>query len=801
MLRKQILTFLIFASCYLIFSIPFVYSYAVGDFLGPGKKIRMSILEPTLHMMDDLKPVNCKSSGHMSFRMFIENLPPGSNITGIEAYVTDLYYSNSYDISSSIMCTPMTTLISNEEISCHIDVEEMILKIPDCPMERMDNRFDIFLEIRTEGGDLRLYGSKGIIITREGIQPNLRIDFHAVYPPYSEPKINCLTGSVVDVPVVLEHTEVFYGETEWSLRINNSQEFRELIECELANEGVFGPDGKNDIYMCVLTIPDIAFTKCGSGSVSLEIAARNGDYRVSDFFETTTFSRKLNLGLSLDDLDTIECQIIREDGSCIPRNPQQNISVLITGNVPKYIEVFDFIYKLGDENETYTYCERERYNSYECLVFITEDTLPMPTGSGTKTKSRDLNFSVQIKHINYYQTLFEITEVEMEGKVIDEILNTEKVLEKKKGFLQWIKDNDVQGWLEKAFKVIDFISGCCFLLELLLQLTTGALKEALKELLKTYLWGTAEGTVNKIMAIIVSYGPGIITCISEKGIETTEEEMDNLEKFENKEITNTLEVTTIDSLIETYLLECAVTGFWERIKSSWKKWLCGILSLLAIVLTGGAAAVPLSAICGAMENPVVGVIKIALNLLLMLVTYLLIQDIFNEASQAIALAREKINVEIEAGIIMTEYGQAFSETMETLARSFSSKFMMQDLMEPIYDTIKLVFISESTGILGHDDSICKGDRLSIEYNFEKLDQTEDFVSELTIQNSERPFSRILHFPGLKGEYGPYSTESIFRTDPEPENDPSSYYTFTLRYEVDGTERAVNYRLFYDRDCV
>jgi len=92
--KKQILTILILASCYLIISIPFVYSYVVGDSLAYGKRIRMSIFEPSLHIIDDLRPVDCETPGYVSFRMFIDNLPPGSNMTGMEAYVTDLSYTS-----------------------------------------------------------------------------------------------------------------------------------------------------------------------------------------------------------------------------------------------------------------------------------------------------------------------------------------------------------------------------------------------------------------------------------------------------------------------------------------------------------------------------------------------------------------------------------------------------------------------------------------------------------------------------------------------------------------------------------
>jgi len=824
MLKRQILTILIPITCYLIFSIPFVYSYSLGESLGPGKRIRMSIFEPRLKIIDDLRPINCESTGYLNFRIMVENLPPNSNITGIEAYVKDLSYAErTYDVSSSILCSPTTNLISNEEISCRLNIQELLYRIPTCPMDRMDNVLDIHLDIQTETGPKRLSDSKRIVITHAGIQPNLVIDFQATYPPHPKPNINCLTGSIVDVPVVLEHTEVFYGKTEWLLSINNSQEFSELIECELANEGYFRPEGKSDIYMCVLTIPSTFFPGCGGGSISLEIIARNGDYRVSDTLETTTFSQPLNLGLSLGNIQTIECKIINQDGLCVPQNPQQNISVAITGNVPKYIEAFDFSYQLGDENETDTYCRRIRYNTYECMVFITKDTLPFPQGSGTSRDSRDLNLSMQIRHINYYQTLSETIKVEMEGRAIHDFLSAKKSLEEKKKQLE--SANTWRDRFEKAAYWVDFANLCCKLVVLEKQLNdikwlnqmSQMYGRTLPGVLGSMFNGIAEGTGNflkivgkvgdelfialkivqsEVISILINSGPGMIGCIGEAAMKAVDIEIENIENFESGSINSELNVpvNVLDYLKS--LVGCFGENLWDNISSRWKAYLCMFGTFLINTICSGC----ITKVCNVITK-IAGPLKLLVTLALLVANAVIMNISITIATEAIAVAREEINIQVRSQNILADYMEYMKNTLLAIAMSRINSqaygFLKPELTA---DQVSLFFISGRTGLLDYDDDICRGDTLTIMYNFEKLNQTEDFVSQLAITNSARPFSRTLAFTDLGGEYGPYSIDGIFRTTPT--NNPSSHYTFILSYTIEGVTQQIDYRLYYiNQTCI
>ncbi|NIO20386.1 MAG: hypothetical protein GTN76_06505, partial [Candidatus Aenigmarchaeota archaeon] len=740
--KKQIPTVLIFAACYLIFSLPFVYAYIVGDYIEPERKVRMSVLQPTLHIVDDLKPIDCESSDYINFRMFIDNLQSWSNITNIEAYVVDLSKTDTkYDVTPSLLCTPKTNIISNEEISCHINIEELLFRIRACPLQRIDNIFEIYLDVQTEAGMKRLSGSKTIIITEAGIQPELKIDFNAVYPPMQIPRINCLTGSIIDVPVVLDHTEVFYGKTEWSLRINESQEFRELIECELTLEGDYRQEGKSDIYMCILTIPSTFFPTCVRGDVSVKIIARNGEHRIYDSFDTKTYSQQLNLGLYIEDLDLMECKIINENGTCIPTNPQQNITVTIVGNVPKYIEAFDFSYALGDENETDTYCRRDRYNLYECIVFITKDTLPMPSGTGTTTESRDLNFSMQIKHINYYQTLSETTTVGMEGTAIHDFLSAKKTLEEMKKRLEdWNKVKDV---LEDAAWLIDFISLCCKIVNIERQLND---LKFLQQMLEKYgrtlpgVWGQINAAVaaqlkerllkiekigeeiwvllqflqSEIKSIIMSAGPGIIGCIGEAALKAVDIEIENIEKFESGQINQPLD--TPDNILDYLksLVSCAAENFWDNIKSRWLGYLCAVAVFVVNIICQGC----LTSVCKIITE-IAGPLKFFITLALMIVNTIIMGISINMATEAISLAREEINILTMGNNALADYMENMKNTFLAIALAQVNDQLYKFIQPTIAaDMVRLFFISSRTGILNYDDEICRGDSLTIEYNFE-----------------------------------------------------------------------------------
>ncbi len=784
---KQSLVFLpVFLSCYLILFLPLASAYQIGELQKTS-----FIVEPVLRIVDDLRPVNCESSGYITFHAYVENVPE-FDIENAEAFVEDVSGEETYNVTSALSCFPKSGLISNQEITCRLDVNEMLSRIPSCPFERTENRFYMTLEISYGDRKITISDERDFVITQAGTEPELEIKFDVSWPAYPLPEINCRTGSEIEIPVVIKNAETLFGEIAWSFSVNGT--VGNLMECEkvTSREG----EGREDIYLCTLVISSLAFTECEEGSeVWVAARARTVDFDISGNFSTTLVSEELNLGLRLSGIERLECQIIDEEGTCVPKEPQQNVTARITGNVPPGLKVFETRYKLGEEETTTTYCRKIRYDRYECLAFITVDMLPLPASKHERTSgSRELTVFLDVKHLNYYTNISDSIAVEMEGVILDEILDTMKVLEKDKDFFDAVKD--VSDILGTVYGWVNTISTCCVIGEIIEQLQEGAVKEALKEVARMYLWGGAQKWWQKAIEILIGNGPALIGCIAEKAMEDIDDEIKNLQNFEDGEITTSLEIPSFETVLVHYYPLCRAQNFWEQIKSSWKGWLCA--AIFWLVFPGSGAAV-----CTILASPLASLIKTAINLLLMVISLLLLLDTYNESMKDIALARERINMQIRADAekwnITAAYNDALENTMETLATGFSLNNALINLTYPVYDTIKLLFFSDRTGLLDNGDEICVGDSITIEYNFEKLNQTEGFISKLSI-TPNRLGSPLL-FGDLKGTYGPQFTDTLLGTNPGyPDFDPSETYTFTLVYE-NGNKR-LDYELYYvNRTCI
>ncbi len=392
-----------------------------------------------------------------------------------------------------------------------------------------------------------------------------------------------------------------------------------------------------------------------------------------------------------------------------------------------------------------------------------------------------------MKYLNYYTNISDSTNVTLEGVILDELLNTMNVLEEDIKYLKWIKDNIY--WIEEAYGWINLIRTCCGFELVKKELEKGyeyAYNGLLKKFSEMYLWGPASEWWGKIIGVIAQHGPGIVRCIAEKGIEGINKEMKNLEDFEEGEITSEMEIPTIGELIKEYIAICAIENFWDRIKSTWKLLLClAIRWLLASILKYDA--------CTILQNPVIEALLNLIDVLVVIISALLLYSTINHGMKSLALARERINLQIAATNIMTDYLEKLKNTMETLATNMALNTAFLNLTYPIYDTVKLIFISDRTGVLDNQDEICVGDSITIEYDFEKLNQTEGFVSQLSITPSKRG---PLIFDSLKGTYGPYLTDTLLGTNPNI--DPSEMYTFTLSYE----DKKLDYELYYmNHTCI
>ncbi len=779
--RQMLVLLSVFFSCYLIFSLSFVSAYQIS-----GVKRVVFIGKPSLVITDELRPVTCESSGYITFHAYVENIPE-FDISGAEAFVEDIDQEETYNVTSSLSCSPKKGILSNEEITCKLKVKELLSNLPVCPFEDYENRFYLTLKISYAGREAEVSGSKPIVITSPDVEPELEVNFRVSYPPYPVPEINCRTGSEIDVPVVIKHAETLFGGIEWSFSVNGTKYGGSLITCEkiLERDG----EGREDIYLCTLVISGSAFPVCeGYSNVVVGVEARTEGHDIAGNFTARVISEDMRLSLHVTPPEPVSCQIIDEKGTCVPETPQQNLTVRIGGNVPQKLRVFESRYSIGEGEMVPTLCRKMSHRKYVCPVFVTIDRLPMPSKKSEITrKSRKLTMVFDVKYLNYYINISDSADITLEGKVISDILNTKKVLEKERSFLEKVIKEYIPEGITYGLIVVNAISRCCGLVDFVSQIAEGSLKEAFNTLMKTYVWGFSEKLGDKIVTALMSYGPDIINCIAEKGMKDIEKETKNLEKFEKNQITGIFEVPSFMDLVEEYTAGCVLKGFWENIKRSWMAWLCVAIVIVADVLSSGAAEAYIQTVCRAMKSPLLGKVKAALNLFLLLITYSIVDDEIERVAQAKALVRERINLQIRAGEVMTDYSEAFSKSMESLARDMSLKRLVQNETAPVYDMVKLAFVSERKGLLKSGDEICTNDRITIEYDFEKLGQIEGFSPRLSINPSRRG---SIIFSGMKGTYGPYFTDTLLGTDPE--TDPSETYTFTLTYG----DKRLNYPLYY-----
>jgi len=777
--QALVLVFVLF-SCYLIISLAPVSAYVMGDvFSQADEKVARLSIDPVLKIIDEIKPVECESQGTTGFRAYVENVGE-FDITSMEALIEDATSGTYYNVTNAVSCGPMANLISNQEIACTLNVKTLLAKLPACPLESTGNRLYISFEIAQEQSGNRVTDSKAISIIGAGIEPSMEADFYVSRPPYPVPVINCNAGSEIDVPVVIRHAEKLFGSISWSFAANGTSS--NMIECSKLHSTE--DDGRNDIYLCTLTVSSIMYPKCEEGAeTNVGIFARAGEFNLTGTFSTTLTSQDLNLGLKISGVDSVDCQIVSEDGLCIPDEPQKNVTVTITGNVPEHLRVFESRFKLDSDNVSALICKKLSSDRYQCMTFITPGNLPVPSDKNNMTtKEREMTIYFDVKYLNYYTSVSAKTTFEMRGTALDELINTLALLERDKDFFNDLQD--VSKWLNKGYTLLNTLSMCCYLVEMVAQLATGNVGEALKMFAKSYLWGDAKNGFSAVLNILIKYGPGILSCIAEKSIEEIDDEMKNLQDFEKGAITREMEVPTFGEQILDHFPECTAQNFWSQIKSSKWGWLCAAFMIILIVATSGSAA----SICLSMQESGLSTLTKALNILLSIVSAILLYLSLTFFIKDIALSRERMNLQLAASNMMSEYAEKLQATMQSLATSLSLNSAFVNITSPSYGTTKLLFISDRVGVLNNGDAICTQDMITIDYDLEKLNQTEGFKPELFISSSSH--SKTLHFDELKGTKGPYDTDALLGTSPS--TDPSELYTFRLTY----AGRSLDYQLNY-----
>ncbi|MCK5022833.1 MAG: hypothetical protein KAS04_01535 [Candidatus Aenigmarchaeota archaeon] len=779
-IKQAFVLFSVFFSCYLIMSIIFVSAYTVGEVFNTDSA--KFVIEPVLKIIDELEPIDCDTGGYMTFRAYVDNIPE-FDIDTVDALVEDKSTGIYYNITSAVSCFPFENVLSNQEINCRIKVKEMLSLMPSCPFEQIKNDFYLTLGISYVNREAKVTAEKDIIITKAGTEPHMEINFNVASPPYPVPQINCLTGSEFDVPVLIEHAEKLSGDISWSFSLNGVSYGGGLINCEelLERQG----NGIEKIYICELTVSNNAFTECDvTKDAFVSITAKNGDYELSSDFTTSFISEPLDLSLRVTGLDDIECQIVSEEGLCIPLEPQQNITVTITGNVPQKIEVFETRYMLDNGEITTAYCKKLAYNKYKCSTFVPLANVELPANKGeTTSMTRKVTAFFDLKYINYYTNVSDSETFVMEGKMIQELINTIKVLKKDVKHFEWITNFTSSETYAKVWDWINMLRKCCKIGDIVNTLEEKGFKKGVHDLGEKYIWGE-EGTklfpkilkiFNFAYELLVGNGPKMLECVSGKAMKEVEDEIQKLEDFEDGAIVAEIKIPTLLEMMGDHFASCRAEIMWEQY-SDLRLWICVVLRV--VFKSVGDVA------CKILDS---GIMK-AIDKILTFVHLLLLIDTYNQAQKDMALSMERMNLQLTASNIMSEYTEKLSATMESLSVSISTNAALYNITYGDYRTVKLIFLSDRTGVLANGDDICSGDEITIDYDFEKLNQTEGFVSELDI-SSDTHFKTLI-FGELKGTYGPTKTDALLGTDPS--NDLSETYTFTLNYE----DKSLDYNLEY-----
>jgi len=320
-----------------------------------------------------------------------------------------------------------------------------------------------------------------------------------------------------------------------------------------------------------------------------------------------------------------------------------------------------------------------------------------------------------------------------------------------------------------------------------------ALNIALPPTFKLYAEKVYEEVVQKLIKnvfldLLKTSGIRSLLCIIESGEKIIKNEQKNLEKFEKGEITSVeiLQYSFFEyvwKLIEANAPDCLKQQTWGFIKhwSNLLGYLCGFVIFIVMYYHPSFVG----KVCDVIMKAT-GPLDIALNLSSMLLGLLTQLHAYNRIHKSLALARERINLQTKATQIISDYTNYFENTMEALILNTATSKIITEFFEPPKGTVKLIFISNRKGVLKNGDEVCYGDKITIEYDFEKLAETKDFIPQLSISNSN---TKTLRFSEIKGVYGPYEIELILGVD---NSYPSENYTFTLKYE----DKSVSYQLKY-----
>ncbi len=834
--------FAFFAS-YLIVSIPFASALFLGEALDGGKSIRMADeLAPELVILVDdsaggkLEPLNCRSSGSLRFTLVPRNIRPNSRISGNGTYIADsMNPGMRYDVSEHLSCFPSEDLISSQEIECSLDIEGLISELPYCPLDRSENTLEINMDFISGQGPQTLSASRDIVITEAGVEPSLEM-MPGLLPDSGVSGINCRTGSVLDIPVKIIHSEVLEGEPSWTFSVDGSRDY-ETLDCAFSHESWSG-DAREDIYSCEIFVYNSTIPDCVPGEdAPLSITARSGDYEFRDDVSVPLYSEDLNLGLRIVSLPSeVECQAVSKEGRCIPGEPKRDFQVLVTG-APERLDVYRFSYSMGGDTSV-TLCDRvspEVYR-YSCQMMLPPKDLEGddPEDPINFQGSFPFGVTVETKFLNtYYETLEASSAISYSGSLPSEVVDIKKKIGESENKIKELREGyaltmEILSWLST-------ILCCCGLVDVISKVLwkeggeaaiEEAAEEGIWELMKAYgkvFFDTAmkQASGRWLMSLLKSVGIGAVECLmkaieklNEKTIEKLEDfqETDDPESFDasipcvdrNKDFTDyitcvmeeeggTWAKCTAGTAAGEFLsgLSCGASCLFEdwppTLKCLGKIATCTVIIVVLLGGTGGTGFSALMTVCS-VTPWVIEIGSIVLGFVYMLVS-------MKESRHSIDLAQAQMEISIgiykDFATAMQDWTGAFSGFREKLVEDTVSVSLLQTALNLPSAGL---FIRSGPSVLEYNETVCRGDEISIEYELNKLNVTRRFTSSLGIKRPGSPsYVKTISLRGLNGTYGPEVVDNILGNPLS-----SGEYDFVLDYGYG----MASYRLFYyNETCI
>lgn len=844
------LSVIAFFSSYLILSLPFISAMAIGDAMedpsGEGSKIAFGEFDPSLTIIDDIPPVECGDSGTIRFRMYFENVPENVRIRDIDAHLSNTGTGERYSIGPAVTCSYGSAIVSNQMITCTIDKGKMEMSLPQCPLRYVGNIFELKVTYEDQSDVRTLSATKGMIITEKGLSPSMRIywDVFSGEQRLKESRVNCETGSIIRVPLLIDHAEVLQGNMHWSFTLQGKEYGPGSIDCELAYPGTLASEGRSDIYTCDLMIPSSLIPDCiPNTQADVGIRLINGEFDMTGETQVTLYEEPLVMGMQITEYPSnAECQIITYEGACIPRDPQRTVRLRITGNIPERVKVFDFRYSLDGGDPSATICERTSGDShvYECPIFLPVVSLEGPEDPDDPemvfTGSQKLNLSVNTQFLNHYNMFHDSKTIHYKGEIYDDTVDRMKAIGKHKGIIKWIMNNYKEIML--SIRVLKNLVCCCSLSDFI-GTVGGAVADVTIE--KIVEEGLAEGavvfaeslwiviesemTTTVLISIFADLGIEGVECYLEAQMDVLDDAMETLEDFEGddftlKEISDKpcREGSTIDKVkcwLDIFgcalentakkVLDSLTCGVWGCFSDCAKGlgtlcfatgkcsvgrcWEClgsilGCIALITtLVLTGTASA----------AGKICSYVLMGLNVSSVLIGFIFLwvstsdtQDYFD---LSMAQMEKRMEVQGDFQVSMQDHvesQQGFFEGIANRTRIFSlfgSGFRMP--------TASVFFRSASSGsLLKYNETVYSGESFYIDYDVKRMNLSHVDVGELTITRPDgSPPSLVL--PDVNGTIGPYDPDNVFTVSPGYH--PSGEYDFVMDY----TYGFASYRLNYE----